>query len=49
MTTPMRPKTAYSGYLRMMIRVEQIVMATTLTRRKVCVKPQGTRTCIESQ
>ena len=41
-TTPIRPKTAYSGYLRMMTRVEQVHMATTLRRRKRWVRPHGT-------
>ena len=41
-TTPMRPKTAYSGYLRMMTRVEQEIMARTLQRRKRWVRPHGT-------
>ena len=42
MTTPISPKTAYSGYLRMMIKMEQVVMAQTLMRRKRWVRPQGT-------
>ena len=41
-TTPMRPKTAYSGYLRIMTSVEQMTIATTLRRRKRWVRPQGT-------
>ena len=42
MTTPMRPKTAYSVYLRMMTRVEQLIMAITLRKRNECVRPHGT-------
>ncbi len=42
MTTPMRPKTAYSGYLRAMTRIEQDSMAITLRARNKCVRPHGT-------
>lgn len=41
-TTAMRPATAYSLYLRAMTRMEQQVMAITLTRRNMCVRPHGT-------
>lgn len=42
MTTPRRPNTAQSEYLRIMTSEEHISMATTLTKRKRCVKPHGT-------
>lgn len=43
MTTPRRPNTAQSEYFRVMTREEHISMATTLTKRKRCVKPHGTK------
>lgn len=42
MTTPRRPNTAQSEYLRIMTSKEHISMATTLTKRKRCVRPHGT-------
>ncbi len=42
MTTPTRPMTACSLYLRMMTRVEQETMAMTLVMRKRWVRPRGT-------
>jgi len=41
-TTAMSPPTAWSEYLRMMTRVEQESMATTLKKRKRWVMPDGT-------
>lgn len=43
MTTPSNPATANSVRLRAMTRVEQTAIAMTLTIRKVCVIPQGTK------
>lgn len=43
MTTPRRPNTAQSEYLRIMTSEEHISMATTLTKRKRCVRPHGTK------
>lgn len=42
MTTPTRPTTACSLYLRMMTRVEHEIMAMTLPVRKRWVRPRGT-------
>lgn len=41
-TTARRPPTAYSEWRRAITRVEQANIATTLRKRNVCVRPQGT-------